>query len=269
MNFYLAAVSFDYPIEFWAALALLLGLVIEALRGYPKNPWAIPAMLVYATIAAWYLGNLVKDGADAFRAFYGEIELRFALSQIVLFLLLYRILVRWTIPTSPDLRVGNLMASQFRSADISRLLWQLILAWALLFSIGVAVAGGNILAILWPPAAGEKIGMFGRGGIGSGTDFLASTGGYVYQLTCALFGVIFVLAKKSQRRMALLMVIITWPYFWFDRTRNVMLAMLLPAVFCYWVATKSALWKKTTVFTCLVWSAKFVVPTSHALPWGR
>src|SRR5690606_3620915 len=68
-----------------------------------------------------------------------------------------------------------------------------------------------------------------------------NTLGYIHVLVCALFGVIAILGKGPVRWIAVGMVLLTWPYFWFDRARNKMLALLLPALAAYILLGKRSL----------------------------
>jgi hypothetical protein len=50
------------------------------------------------------------------------------------------------------------------------------------------------------------------------------------------------------RRMALVICLLAWPYFIFDRTRNSMLAMVVPAILCWvFLRLRGGVWKKAVV----------------------
>jgi hypothetical protein len=142
---------------------------------------------------------------------------------------------------------NNSEIKEFSQPALKRLFAFVMVCWVVLFFIGIWIAEGQILAILWPPTHPEKIGMFTRDAVGGNTGFILSTAAYIYELLCALFAVFFVLLKPPTRKWSLVLVFISWPYFWFDRIRNIMLALLIPAVFCYWLFNRSSWKTKLTV----------------------
>jgi hypothetical protein len=232
---------FGHPTEFWLAVFLLVILVGEAFWRW-QEAWAKPAVLVYGTVAAWYVGDLLYTGQKEFDILFTRNILQEALLQISLFLVAYRVFVQWPLPALLPRLPDTAETPEFSQTALRQLFTFTLLLWLVLFLVGLWIADGQILAILWPPSNPAKIGMFSRPAIGGSTAFLLSTAGYIYELVCALFAVFFVLAKPPIRFLALFMVVISWPYFWFDRIRNVMLALLLPALFCYWLFNRSA-WK--------------------------
>lgn len=241
------SVDLAYPLMFWLVAAVLLGLAAEACHRI-RRAWSIPALLVYGTIAAWYAGDMVQMGPTDFQNAFGTSLTTMALGQVILFLMGYRLCVQWLLPQRDASQVTVSAAARFRPQIIDRLFVVLLGAWAVLFVIGLSVTDWNIAGVVWPPSSpGDKVGMFARKGIGTGADFLLATGGYVYLLFCSFFGMMFVLMRKPMGWWALLMVILTWPYFLFDRARNIMLALVLPTVFCYLVATWGGWWKKAGV----------------------
>ena len=80
-----------------------------------------------------------------------------------------------------------------------------------------------------------------------------------------MFGVVVALATDRRiRRYAMILCLLTWPYFILDRTRNTMLAMVIPAVLCWvFLRLRGGMWKKVLVLlACFlvvnVWM-KFVI----------
>ena len=225
------------PWAFWLVVFVLLGLVAEACRRI-RRPWAIPALLTYGTIGAWYLGDLLQAGATDFLGTFGTNLTNLALMQVALCLGAYRLFVQKLLPQQDDAQASVSVARKIAPLSMTRFFHLVFIAWLVIFVIGVAVSGWDILAIVWPPSSPDgKVSMFARKGVGSGADFLLSTAGYIYVLFCALFGMMFVLARGTTRLLSALMVLFTWPYFLFDRARSGMLALILPPVFCYLIAT--------------------------------
>jgi hypothetical protein len=63
--------------------------------------------------------------------------------------------------------------------------------------------------------------------------------------------VIAVMARGPVRWVAIGMVLLTWPYFLFDRTRNRMLALLLPSSGAFFLLGRSKVWVKIAVGVAL------------------
>jgi hypothetical protein len=223
----------DYPWAFWVAFVIVAALVLEAAARW-NSPWAKPALIVYATVATWYLGDLVYTGLDDF-TFPGWL-IESSLLQVCLFLLAFRGLLSLIVP-----RFTRGVKAAGEQADIdprslTLLLGGVTVVWLPLLITGLELAEWQVVDILWPVRAKEKVGMFVHPGVGSGSAFLLAAAGYIYVFVCSAFGVIFVMARGwGVRGVAFALIAISWPYFWFDRTRNVMLAILLPAVFCFCV----------------------------------
>ena len=244
-------VSFGSSLALFSAASVLLALIIEAMHKRRKI-WAIPALLVYATVGGWYFGDLIYYGVEEFELQFGPALTSRALLQVTLFLISYRIFVQLLLPRKNDPRAHDDVAACFSQITVERFFYLLCAVWCALFVAGLARADWDVLAILWPPTSQLKVSMFATTGVGAGIDFLISAANYIYILICALFGVILVLARGPVRVFALFMIALSWPYFWFDRIRNVMLAILLPGVFCYWVTTRRALWQKLVVSLILL-----------------
>jgi hypothetical protein len=241
---------FDSFIALLFGVGVLIGLTVEAL-GKWRKVWSIPALLVYATIGGWYFGDLIYYGMEDFELQYGSDLTQLALWQVVLFLISFRIFIRLLLPHEDDPKADHEVGSSFSQVALSRFFYLLLVGWAALFVVGLYRAEWDVMAILWPPTSTEKVSMFSTPGLGAGADFLVSTANYIYILICALLGVVFVLAKGPVRLSAFALMVVSWPYFWFDRVRNVMLAILLPGVFCYWIATRKGLWQKLAVSAIL------------------
>ena len=105
--------------------------------------------------------------------------------------------------------------------------------WAVLSLVAFYRLQGDILHYFCP-YFDYRAEPWARGQIGAGLDFLWSVAYYFQLFVAATFGLILVLVNRFRSRMlALAGVLLTWPYFLFDRTRNVMLAAVLPAVLAF------------------------------------
>jgi hypothetical protein len=153
------------------------------------------------------------------------------------------------------------LQKEFPPAILLNALIVLILVWLGLFAFGVSLNPPLWKAIIWPPLHPEKIGMYPLVGVGGGFSFIYNALGYIHVLICAMFGVIAVMARGPVRWVAIGMVLLTWPYFLFDRTRNRMLALLLPSSGAFFLLGRSKIWVKIAVGVALflgvgVWFTK-------------
>lgn len=236
----------SYPLEFYLVWGLLVGLGAEACRRC-KRIWAMPSLAVYGTVGAWYLGEIFYSGLDELYWDFGRDWVHQSLRQVALFLVVYRILVHFLIRKDRDPNEDVDVASRLDPAGLQKFFAFLSLGWAVLFFVGLARTEWDLFGILWPPSRETKTIMFGHSGMGAGLDFLVATCNYIYILICASLGIVFALSRGYVRPLALLLIAISWPYYWLDRARNVMLALLMPAVFCYWFSTRGGWWRKVAV----------------------
>jgi hypothetical protein len=84
------------------------------------------------------------------------------------------------------------------------------------------------------PYLGEKANPWRRNRLGGGIDAIYSLAMYVQIMLTALFGVALALSKrKSTMTLAGFIYFLSAPFFIFDRTRNSMLAILLPGFMAF------------------------------------
>lgn len=236
----------SFPLEFYTAVALLVFLGGEACYRLRRS-WAIPALVVYGTVGLWYLGDILYNGMDTVYATFGSEWVHRSLLQVVLFLAAYRFFIHILIRQDRDPNEAADLASRLNPVSIEKLLLWLSVLWAALFVLGISRVDWDVWAILWPPSREEKTVMFGHSGMGAGADFLVAACNYVYILVCASLGIVFVLSRGYVRGAALLLMAFAWPYFWFDRMRNIMLALLMPGLFTYWFSTQRGWGRKLAV----------------------
>lgn len=224
------------PWSFWLHLVVLGGLVFEAISKW-REPWSKPALAIYGTVSFWYSLDFVFSEPIDYRPFAPEVVGR-AFLQVCLFLVAFRLFLsglsrslcrrplqdrRAYLEAGGTDQIGKASPKVFTA-----LLFVLIVAWVGIFAIGAVTSRGQWAALIWPPLLPEKVGMYPLTGLGSGASFLFNAIGYLHILVCALLGLIVVTGRGATRWIAAGMVLLTWPYFWFDRTRNKMLALLLP-----------------------------------------
>ncbi|MDX2109936.1 MAG: hypothetical protein SFY80_06795 [Verrucomicrobiota bacterium] len=226
------------PTAYWIALVLMTVLVLEALSKW-KQSWSVPALAVYGTAGAWYLVDIIYNGVDNYRLLFKDDIIQTAIWQLVLFLLVFRSVLPGLV-NKLTRRYKNMRpdATAFDPADRSRQIERafriFVGVWFVLFCLGQYNVGFQPLKTLFPTLAGYQIFMWGRPRIGGGFSFFISTCGYLYTFVCAFFGVVAVLASRKAIRIgAVIMLLITWPNFFYGGTRHTVLAVVMPGVATY------------------------------------
>jgi hypothetical protein len=228
----------EAPYSFWLHVILLGGLVVEAMRKW-HTPWAKPALVVYGTVAFWYTGDFLLSRPIDYQGFDpGVVALAFL--QVIFFLAMFRALVT---PLSARFCAKPLQAARplltgdrrFAQMEFPPILVKIVLpfliaGWGMIFAVGMNTAQELWPALIWPPLYPKKVGMYPLTGLGGGASFVFNALAYLHVLICSLFGVVAVVSRGPLRWISVLMVCVTWPYFWFDAIRSKMLALILPGL---------------------------------------
>jgi hypothetical protein len=105
--------------------------------------------------------------------------------------------------------------------------------WVLLMVLALIRTDFDFVGMFFP-YLGEKANPWRRGRLGGGIDAIFALATYVQIMLTALFGVVLALSKrKSTMTQAGLIYFLSAPFFIFDRTRNAMLAILLPGFMAF------------------------------------
>ncbi len=219
----------NLPASFVATVVILSALIVELWR-HRRQAWALPALIVYLTVIVWYYADVVLY-PERYRGM-PRMLFDIAYGQVLIFALSFRVLVpiiSWRIaPVSPVLVPVSLKPElMFKAA---------IVAWVLLFTCAVYRMDWDVVGALFPIDGrnGNMMWLRAAAGDAGPTGFLVSTGGYLYLVVCALFGIIFVLGRKPPTKMgALGFMLLTWPHFLLSGSRNQFLAVIMPCMFCY------------------------------------
>ncbi len=214
-------------ITYQVAVLLTAILLYEAVSNSRQLRW-IYAGLVYLVTVLWYLIDPVYTPKDYAR--FTPEELDTAFTQVIVFLLAFRVLMGVIVRKTPTLVLRSLDPAQFDKASVVR---SLLLAWFALWMIGVVLARFEVLDLMLPlKGRFGGVTMFGRGRFGGSTGFLLSAAGYIYLVLCSGFGLLYVCSKRSSVRMLmLLMICFTWPMYFLAGTRHLALAVGMPAIF--------------------------------------
>ncbi|MGA9776806.1 MAG: hypothetical protein ACLPRE_07595 [Limisphaerales bacterium] len=228
------------PLAFWAVVALLIGGGVWAVR-HLRDTSGLPMLAVLGTVTAWYVGDaFYNDYANNHAKIFDDTVLQSAWWQVAWFLMVFLLSAPWLHQwiNARHLRRGSGVYQMFKygvgqplfQRQLDLLFLVSVLAWLTVVVIATVRLQGHILFYLFP-FLGEKAEPWGRARIGTGFDALWTMLGYLQMLVTAIFGVVAALATNRRIRwLALLCCLFTWPYFIFDRTRNTMLAVVIPGV---------------------------------------
>ncbi|HVH91831.1 MAG TPA: O-antigen polymerase, partial [Candidatus Acidoferrum sp.] len=185
---------------------------------------------VYITVFAWYFVDpfINPEQYDYLPSFL----LDQSYGQVLLFLIGFRLFapvaMRWIV--------------RRRSSGVfdTRLTPEQILVgagalWPVLFVIGIARMGGDVMGAVFPLDGRGGATMWGRGAVeSSASGFLTSFAGYLFNAVTAFLGVLVFFQRSTARRLlAAAMFGITLPYFFLAGARSHFLAAVLPFIITY------------------------------------
>lgn len=228
------------PIAFWVVVGLIIYGGFWSLRRI-NDGTGIPLLAVLGTTAAWYVGDaFYNDYANNHAKLFDAGTLAGAWWQVAWFLIIFLLITppihRWI--NRPYLNRRSGVLQMFKHGvdqpeiqkQLNALFAGCALVWFLLFLIALLMLKGEIIYYLFP-FLGHKASPWTHGRIGAGFDAFSVIAVYLQLLVASMFGVVAALATDRRiRRYALLLCLLAWPYFIFDRTRNMMLAMVVPAI---------------------------------------
>ena len=220
-----------HELTFYLAAAALLILTVESCVKLLKRDSFGVTVVVYITVFAWYFVDpfLNPEEYDYLPPFL----LGQSYGQVLLFLIGFRVVMpvaaRWILSR----RITGVFAMQRLTPE------QILMAagtiWLLLFAIGIARMGGDVIGAVFPIDSRAGVTMWGRGAVeSSATGFLIASAGYVFNAVAAFLGVlIFFQRSPFWRVLAGAMFAITLPYFFLEGARSHFLAVLLPFILTY------------------------------------
>jgi hypothetical protein len=228
------------PVAFWAVIAMFVLGGIQAFRRLQDGS-GFPMLAVLGTVAVWYVGDaFYNDYAGEYAAEFNSQVLQNAWWQVAWFLLVFVLVTplvhQWV--NTRYLHRGSGVLRMFKYGvgqpifqhQLNHLFLGCVLLWGSL-AIMAAIRLKEEIPYFFFPFLGYKAEPWGRGRIGGGFDALLSVAFYLQQLASATFGVVAALSThRRTRSFALVFCLLSWPYFVFDRTRNTMLAVVIPAI---------------------------------------
>lgn len=246
------------PIAFWVVIALLIGGGIWCL-GRVNDGTGIPMLAVLGTTAVWYVGDaFYNDYANNHAILFDAGTLAGAWWQVAWFLTVFlvatpqihqRLNGSWMQRRSGVLLMFKQGVNQPELQRSLNLLFKGCASlWLVLFVIALVRLKAEIIYYLFP-FLGHSASPWSHGRLGSGLDFFNIFAVYLQLLVASMFGVVAALATDRRiRRLALILTLLTWPYFIFDRTRNTMLAITIPALLSWvFLRLRGGMWKKILI----------------------
>ncbi|HVJ85268.1 MAG TPA: hypothetical protein VM452_06465 [Caulifigura sp.] len=234
--------SFELPTSYFVAVALVVVLSVEALPRL-RQLRGVFSVVVYATVALWYLFDPLVGREKNYNVFTpSELELAFA--QICIFLISFRILIELS-PKTPTVALRKIEEFDFDRGPIVKVT---VIAWAILFTIGLARVNFNPITALFPLDARRnwESYMWNRPRIGTTTSFLISALGYLYTVICAFFGLLAVVTRRpGTRRLMIFLAMLTWPMFALTGARSTVLSVLGPTILGVLLTKRWSPWKMT------------------------
>jgi hypothetical protein len=248
-----------HDLTFYLAAVVLVVLTAEScIKLLNRNAFGVTVM-VYITVFAWYFVDpfINPEQYD----YLPSSLLEKSYGQVLLFLIGFRVFtpvaIRWLV--------------RRRSSGIldTRLTPEAILVaaagiWLVLFIIGIARMGGDVMGAVFPIDGRAGPSMWGRDALeSSGSGFLISFGGYLFNAVTAFLGVLVFFQRTTARRLlAGAMFAITLPYFFLAGARSHFLAAVLPFIITYLFYGRHLLILKLAIlavaFFCLNEGFKFV-----------
>jgi hypothetical protein len=251
--------SVSHELTFYLAAVVLVVLTAEScIKLLNRDSFGI-TVGVYVTVFAWYFVDpfINPEQYD----YLPSSSLGQSYGQVLLFLIGFRVFtpvaIRWILrrPSS------GVFDTRLTPEQILRGVAAL---WFVLFIIGIARMGGDVMGAVFPLDGRAGPTMWGRGAVESGpSGFLISFAGYVFNAVTAFLGVlVFFQRSIAWRLLAGAMFAITLPYFFFAGARSHFLAAVMPFILTYLFYGRHLLILKLAIlamaFFCLKEGFKFV-----------
>lgn len=231
------------PLPFFLSVIALIALGFHGWSNRHSG-WGLPMGMVLITIAFWYHGDALYNDYEEYRLRMGDRALEAAWWQVLWFLVVFGLLAR---PCHQLLNRGlgrgtsrimvyyetRLLEAPRIQRRLDRFASMMLVAWLILMALGLWRVQFNFIG-LFAPYLGERVNPWSRGRMGGGLDAVFSLAGYAQILLTAGFGVILAVARNPRTwSLALLVCALAIPFYFIDRTRNTMIAVLLPGLLAW------------------------------------
>jgi hypothetical protein len=233
--------SADLPLPYYLCW---IAVVIIGWNGWKnrEKAWGIPMLVAIATTCSWYLFDPLYNRYDDYIRNLGESVLNLSWWEVLLFLVSLNMLVpvinrqiNRDITNQQSLifeaiRSNRIDAVEFQD-QVESLSKSLLIGWCILMAIAVWRLNFNIGVLFFPYIVGDLTSPWRRGRVGGGFDSIFALAAYIQTMFAALWGVVLALAKRPKViSTAAIVYLLSEPFYLFDRTRNTILATLLPGL---------------------------------------
>jgi len=232
-----------FPAGFYVGV-LLLALASAYAWKMREFGLGIPMAAVLATVGVWYFGDALYNDYESYVREIGFEYLEAAWWQVSLFIgtflvlvpTLHRMINRRLLGQRSEfwalMQRGGIDNAEFqRRLDVATGL--ILGVWCLLMFIALLRTNFDVLGMFAPYVSG-KANPWGRGRVGSGFDALISFANYLQIMLAASFGIVAAVSKNPRTRwIAIVVTVLSLPWFLLDRTRNTMLAVALPGLIAW------------------------------------
>ena len=246
-----------YPISFWLNCLVICFFIIPlTLR------WAqvmnIARLGVIITLSFWYIGDIIYAEDHSITGVYTQEIINLSLNQLLMTILFFiffssffkQKLQKKIRKSQPRL---NEYTIESKEKELQAIFKFILYSWLILFLIAQFNIGFKLMGSIFPPLSNDYVNLWRRGRFGGSLGFLISTGGYIHKFLSSMFGLFFIISKdKKIKKMSLMMLVISWPYFFFGVGRNIMLAVSMPAIIAYILFYKHSKTQKTLVLFSLL-----------------
>lgn len=236
---------------------------------YRWQGWGIPLGMALLTTAVWYPGDAFYNDYAVYREMLGEEALEKAWSQVCLFLGALLCLVplfhQWInggLEGRPSCVLQTIHTDGLQQPHVQRQLTLVFdgiaIVWLVLMLGALWQVKGDVLG-LFAPYLGHKVNPWARGRLGGGLDALWALAGYFHIFLTACTGVVAAIARAPRtRRLAILILCLSLPYFLLDRTRNSMLSTALPGLLAWvFLRWRGGWWSKGTILVVAFVAVEF------------
>ena len=248
-----------HELTFYLAAVVLMVLTAEScIRLLNRDSFGI-TVGVYVTVFAWYFVDPFINPEQY--NYLPSSSLGQSYGQVLLFLIGFRVFapgaIRWILRR----RSSGVFDIRLTPEQILR---GVAAIWLLLFVIGIARMGGDVIGAVFPLDGRAGPTMWGRGAVeSSASGFLIASAAYVFSAVTAFLGVlVFFQRSACWRLLAGAMFAITLPYFFFAGTRSHFLAAVMPFMLTYLFYGRHLLILKLVIlavaFVCLDQGFRFV-----------
>jgi hypothetical protein len=242
-----------------AALVLVVLTAESCFRLLNRDSFGITVGM-YVTVFAWYFVDPMINPEEY--NYLPSSSLGQGYGQVLLFLIGFRVVVpaaaRWILSQ----RSTGVFAMRRMSPE--QILIGVGTLWLLLFAIGIARMGGDVIGAVFPVDSRGGVTMWGRGALeSSASGFLIAFAGYLFLAVTAFLGMLVFFQRTTfWRLLAGAMFAITLPYYFLSGTRSAFLAVILPFIITYLFYGRHLLILKLAIlaiaFFCLKEGFKFV-----------